>query len=405
VNYHWRQGNELELLINGDQFFPCVFDCIRRAQSEVLIETFIIAADEVGIQLRDALLDAAGRGVSIEITVDGYGTAELESDYIAELVEAGISFRMFEPKRPLFGIRTNIFRRLHRKIIVVDRETAMIGGINFAADHLRGYGAMAKQDYALRLKGPVVGDLYGASRDLLADYAGAERRPFGEPPTRTAGNAAVLLSLRDNARNRTDIEKQYLQGIQDANERIVLANAYFFPGYRLLRSLRNASGRGVRVVIILQGKPDKQYTRMLGSLLYGHLLRHGIEIYEYLSHPFHGKIAIIDHEWATIGSSNLDPLSLYLNLEANVFTRDVDLNGQLHAHLAKMIERDCSRVSFHSVNRKRWWQAPLIFLSFHFLRRFPSLAGLLPGHTPRIQSLSEHRKRRRQGRVAERSMR
>lgn len=405
MKYHWRQGNELELLINGDQFFPCAFDCIRQAQSEILIETFIIAADEVGMLLRDALLDAAGRGVNIEITVDGYGTAELESDYIAELVEAGISFRMFEPKRPVFGIRTNIFRRLHRKIIVVDRETAMIGGINFAADHLRNYGAMAKQDYALKLQGPVVRDFYGASSDLLADYAGAERRPSGETPTSAAGTAAVLLALRDNAGNRTDIEKQYLQGIQDANERIVLANAYFFPGYRLLRGLRNASGRGVRVVVILQGKPDKKYTWMLGSLLYGHLLRHGIEIYEYLSHPFHGKIAIIDHEWATVGSSNLDPLSLYMNLEANVFIRDGDLNRQLHAHLAKMIESDCSRVSFRSVMRKRWWQAPLIFLSFHFLRRFPSLAGLLPGHTPRIQSLTEHRRRRRQGQVVGRSMR
>lgn len=405
MKYHWRQGNELELLINGDQFFPCAFDCIRQAQSEILIETFIIAADEVGMLLRDALLDAAGRGVSIEITVDGYGTAELESDYIAELVEAGISFRMFEPKRPVFGIRTNIFRRLHRKIIVVDRETAMIGGINFAADHLRNYGAMAKQDYALKLQGPVVRDFYGASSDLLADYAGAERRPPGETPTSAVGTAAVLLALRDNARNRTDIEKQYLQGIHDANERIILANAYFFPGYRLLRGLRNASGRGVRVVVILQGKPDKKYTRMLGSLLYGHLLRHGVEIYEYLSHPFHGKIAIIDHEWATVGSSNLDPLSLYMNLEANVFIRDGELNRQLHAHLAKMIESDCSRVSLRSVMRKRWWQAPLIFLSFHFLRRFPSLAGLLPGHTPRIQSLSEHRRRRRQGQVVGRSMR
>lgn len=167
----------------------------------------------------------------------------------------------------------------------------------------------------------------------------------------------------------------------------MVANAYFFPGYRLLRELRNAARRGVQVTLIMQGQPDMPLVRLCSRLLYNYLLRDGVVIHEYCQRPLHGKVALVDSEWATVGSSNLDPLSLSLNLEANLIIRDPAFNQQLHDHLQQLADAKCKRVTLQRITRGHWWRAPLIFLSFHFLRHFPAIAGWFPAHSPRIKSL------------------
>lgn len=146
MNERWHAGNRIELLVNGEAFYPRVFEAIARARREVLLETFIIYEDKVGLALRKALLAAARRGVRVELIVDGYGTADLGRDYVRSLLEAGVRLHLFDPRPRLLGLRTNLFRRLHRKLLVVDGGTAFVGGINFSADHLADFGAMAKQD-------------------------------------------------------------------------------------------------------------------------------------------------------------------------------------------------------------------------------------------------------------------
>src|SRR5690606_13315893 len=131
-------------------------------------------------------------------------------------------------------------------------------------------------------------------------------------------NVRALFTLRDNNHNKHNIERHYLRAIRSAKKRIVIANAYFFPGYTMLHALRNAARRGVKVILILQGQPDMPWVRLLSSLLYGYLVNGGVTIYEYCKRPLHGKVALVDDHWVTVGSSNLDPLSLALNLEANL---------------------------------------------------------------------------------------
>ncbi|WP_137973187.1 cardiolipin synthase ClsB [Pseudomonas sp. F(2018)] len=385
MNYNWREGNQVQLLINGEEYYPRVFECIRAAQREVLIETFIIFEDKVGNELQQVLIDAAQRGVRVELTVDGYGTADLSREFVAAMTSAGVNIHVFDPSPRWLGMRTNLFRRLHRKVVVIDGERAFVGGINYSADHLGDFGPMAKQDYAVEVVGPIVADLHAASLRVMRPALDAPSQV--RPVTRLAGDARMLLTVRDNDAHSRDIEAQYLLAIRSANYRLVVANAYFFPGYRLLRELRNAARRGVRVTLILQGQPDMPWARGFSRMLYNYLLRDGVEIHEYCQRPLHGKVALADREWATVGSSNLDPLSLALNLEANLFIRDARFNQQLYEHLHTLINEHCKRISLERVIRGYWWRAPLIFLCFHFTRLFPAIASKFPGHSPRLKSL------------------
>ncbi|WP_346795472.1 cardiolipin synthase ClsB [Halomonas sp. Bachu 37] len=388
VNFQWKENNEAEFLINGNQYFRSVFDCIRAARREILLETFIIFNDEVGKKLKEALLEAAARQVQIDITVDGYGTADLDSEFISELTDAGIRMHVYDPKPRLFGMRTNLFRRLHRKIVVVDGEVAYISGINFGADHLPDRYAMGKQDYGVRVRGPIVKDIRDAAGALLVEHQALKKLPELQGSSSAAGKAAMLMAIRDNNHHRNDIEAHYIRAIRSATSRLVIANAYFFPSYRLCHELRNAARRGVNVTLILQGRPDMPWARMFSSSLYSYMLQDGVKIYEYTERPLHGKIAIIDHDWSTVGSSNLDPLSLSLNLEANLFVRDAELNRQIHTHLEQLIDQSCKLITTEAAKKGRWWRTPLMIVSFHFLRHFPKRMGWLPVHAARLKTLS-----------------
>jgi len=385
----WRDGNEFELLENGEVYFPRVNQAIAQARSEILIETFILFDDKVGQALRQALIEAAGRGVQIDVTVDGYGSDTLPNEFIQGLTDAGVRLHVFDPRPRLMGVRTNLFRRMHRKIVAIDGRLAFIGGINFSADHLPDFGPMAKQDYAVQVTGPLSTDLANYVRETL--QAARVKRRWRLRSARLAppvGEASGRLVVRDNEANPTAIESAYRVAIRGAHEDILIANAYFFPGYRLLRDLVNAARRGVRVRLVLQGQPDMRVAQKAAEMLYDYMAGAGIIIYEYCDRPLHGKVACIDQRWATVGSSNLDPFSLALNLEANVVIHDCEFNHVLRDNLEHLIEQHCRRIERPKRKRgwlgRRPWHSVLVF---HFLRRFPAWAGSLPAHKPRLESL------------------
>lgn len=389
MNVQWHDGNLIELLINGDDFYPQVFAAIEAAREEVLIETFIWRDDTVGQQLRDVVVAAAERGVHVEVLVDGYGSDELPPAFLETLTHAGVKLLAFDPRARLLGVRTNLFRRLHRKLVVIDGHLGWVGGINFCADHLDEYGPMAKQDYAVQVRGSIVQSLRQASVRLMDETRRTPRTPLAVaqqvPLEPDSHDARIALVLRDNHAHRDDIEEQYLAAIDAARERVMIANAYFFPSYRLLRALREAARRGVAVTLLLQGMPDMPLVRLCSRLLYNYLLRDGVVIREYTQRPLHGKVAVVDRHWSTVGSSNLDPLSLSLNLEANLLIDDHAFNQRLAAHLDGLVRQHSKAVTLQRVLRGYWWRAPLIFLCFHFLRHFPSWIGLLPAHSPKLR--------------------
>jgi len=391
----WIEGNDIRLLENGEQFFPRVFACIANARKEVVLETFILFEDKVGLQLHEALVAAARRGVQVDVTIDGWGSPDLSERFLSSLAEVGVRVHVFDPGPRPFGWRPKLLRRMHRKIVVVDGEVAFVGGINYSADHLADFGPEAKQDYSVEIRGPLVAEIHRFCHAALAQglrHQREQRRwwrwrrhlrtvPQQLPP---AGTAAAMLVVRDNHRHQNDIEHHYRIAIRHAKKRIWIANAYFFPGYRLISELRRAARRGVDVRLILQGQPDMAIVKTAGSMLYYHLLRAGVRIFEYCQRPLHGKVALTDDEWATVGSSNLDPLSLSLNLEANVVIRDRQFNAELAANLGRLMCETCNEVTIAQVEEQKGWTIAQSFLAYHFTRRYPSWATWLPQHVPRL---------------------
>jgi cardiolipin synthase len=398
----WFDGNDFTLLENGEEFYPRVFGRIAAAREEVVIETFILFEDKVGVALQEALVAAARRGVQVDLTIDGWGSPDLSDQFIAGLVGAGVRLHVFDPGPRPFGLRPNVLRRMHRKIVVIDGETAFIGGINYSADHLGDYGPEAKQDYAVEMHGPIVAEVHrfvhanlaaGSRHDPQARRWWRWRRRARHAPEQLphAGSARAMLVSRDNGAHTTDIERQYRIAIRAARERIVIANAYFFPGYRLIRDLRRAARRGVDVRLILQGQPDMAIVKVGASALYGHLARAGVRIFEYCERPLHGKVALVDREWSTIGSSNLDPLSLTLNLEANVIVRDRGFNEHLHARLDALMRHSCRQVTFEEVQQSGGLANVVRgYIAYHLVRLYPLLTALLPRHRPRLEAAMAH---------------
>ena len=398
MNSRWVPGNRFTLLENGEDYFPRVFSAIEGAEREVLIETFIWFDDQVGQALRDALIAAARRGVQTHVLIDGWGSPDIALPFTQSMLDAGVHLRSFEPARRLFGARINMLGRMHHKLAVIDARRAFVGGINYAQDHLVELDPMSKQDYAVEIEGPLVGQIHAFCRTNL-EKPQPERRLWmrrwsslmdrrRHAPGSLADGAVAAFVTRDNSSHRTDIERQYRVAIRSAHRHIVIANAYFFPGYRLLRDLRRAARRGVRVDLILQGQPDMPWVQRATMLLYELLLRAGVHVHEFVERPLHAKVAVIDDEWATVGSSNLDPTSLSLNLEANVMVRDQAFALELRQVLEGLIQNKCKTVNLPRPGPLlSSWIAVRTTVVYHVLRRFPAWERWTPSRAPRVVPL------------------
>lgn len=378
--------NRFQLLESGEQYFPEVFAAIAAAQREIIVETFIWFDDAVGRVLHRELLAAAQRGVQIDVTIDGYGSPDFPASMLQPLLDAGVRMHIYDPRPRILGLRTNLFRRMHRKIVVVDGALAFVGGINFAVDQMAGHASIGKLDFAVRVQGPLVRTIHEFAQQQAALFVRDThrgRRFWLRPFTRRTA-ATTGFVVRDNQRHRDDIERCYIRALRAARQEVIVCNAYFFPGFHLLRELRRAARRGVAVHLILQGSPDMPAVKRWEELLYPPLLRAGVVIHEYMSHPLHAKVAVVDTSWSTVGSSNLDPLSLALNLEANVIIQDEAFIARLRQRLWQIAEKECRVVA--SMPGRYSWRVLVQTLVYHATRHFPTLAGWLPAHTPKLYS-------------------
>lgn len=347
-------GNRIRLLESGREFFPALLAAIRAAQRSIHLETYIFADEGAGREVLAALSEAVGRGVQVRVLVDGFGSGAVARVLAAALPAPGGQVRVYRPAR-WWGPHRRAFRRLHRKIAVIDGREAFVGGINIdgepARDEVTGELIGARLDFAVACEGPVAAAVSLAARRLwwavgLAALgklgAPAPRRPRAGAPL--PGGVRASLVLRDNLRHRGDIERSYLGAIRAARRQILIACAYFQPGRRFRRALVRAARRGVRVRLLLQGRVEYRVQHRAQRAWYGQLLREGIEIYEYRRSYLHAKVAVIDDDWATVGSSNIDPFSLLLAREANVVVHDRDFASRLRGALERAIEQDSRRL-------------------------------------------------------------
>jgi cardiolipin synthase len=365
-------AHDMRLLRSGVALFAALIEAVDRAQHEVLLETYIFDFAGAGSDVAHALARAGQRGVQVCVVVDGVGTGALPTEWAQRFAQAGVQCRVYSPLAGAGFWLPSRWRRLHRKLCVVDQAVAFCGGINILDDfidpNVPGGLQLPRLDYAVSLRGPLVDKVHDAMTQLWSrieavrelrsqDIAGAlEALRSADQDLRLPTRGTVQLVLRDNVRHRTQIERAYRKALASARHDVVVASAYFFPGLRLRRALTMAARRGVRVRLLLQGKYEYFVPYRASRQLYGKLLAAGVEIYEYHASVLHAKVAVVDGHWATVGSSNLDPFSLLLAREANVVVRDASFAQDLQASLSEAMYSGATRVDPHTFAHRPWWQ-------------------------------------------------
>jgi len=404
-----QDGHEVILLESGDEYFAALERAIESARNSVFVETYIFHDDPSGRRIARALAEAYRRGVRVHVVVDGFGTPSLAGE-VGELLGACPgAVAVFRPERHALAFDRRRLRRLHRKLAVIDSRLAFVGGINLLDDRIDpNHGPLdaPRLDFAVQVRGPLVAHVNVAAQRLWHEiklvnaslHRGrrAARQAGGAPGStrgagdllqetwsqaRTvtsevtpAGRIRAQFAVRDNFRHRRTIERWYLRRIAQAREDVLIANAYFLPGARFRRALTLAAARGVRVRLLLQGRVEYRLQHYATQALYEQLLAAGIEIYEYRSSFLHAKVAVID-EHATVGSSNIDPFSLLLAREANVFVADAEFATDLRERLDRAIRAGSVAVALDAYRRRRWYQRLLHAFAFALLRIFVSLNG------------------------------
>jgi cardiolipin synthase len=333
-------NNDVQLLDSG-AYFKALLAAIDSAKHEILYETYIYAEDQTARAITEALMRAARRDVKVRVLVDWFGTGDRVARRLREeFAAACVHYRRFNP-----WFRRGAARS-HRKIAVIDAEIAFVGGINTNDNSLCDYAPYKelpapRWDFAVRVLGPLVAQIHRESQaqwtrvghlnlkhriDLFREL---RKQPpaLGERPMRAA------FVVRDNLRNRRTIQRAYLQAIGQARKRVLMATPYFAPGAKFRQALAQAARRGVDVCLLI-GVGEFRMQDAVAHSFYPQLLAAGVRIVEYRKTQLHAKVAVVDHDWATVGSSNCDALSLFVNQEANVVVRD----AAFASSMAKQIE-------------------------------------------------------------------
>jgi len=359
----FRPGHAVTLLENGAQFFPALIAAIDGAQREFWLETYIFETDEVGQAVMAALIRAAQRGVTVRLLVDGFGSLAFMRDQVERLQAGGVQVLVYRPIKRQGWWRLRL-RRLHRKLACADGVVAFVGGINILSDFRHQPSrnpTHPRWDFAVRLEGPVANDVRATMARLWRLVAWATRRgrlavPHSVPPTSWRGPHRVALVVRDSWRHRHDIEESYLRALAVAKREVWIVCAYFFPGRRFRRALQQCAQRGVRVRLVLQGLSDHPVLHYATRSLYPWLLAQGIELYEYTRAMMHAKVAVIDNRYLTVGSSNIDPFSLFLAREANAWVDDRELAAHLRQRIVEEVAEGGQALTTETLQQLPWYR-------------------------------------------------
>lgn len=373
-------GNRLTLLRCGAEYFPALEQAIDSARQEIFLQTYIYQTDEIGLRIAEAFKRATQRGVKVCLLIDGFGSYSLSKKFVRDLQQARINVLFYRPKISPLTLKRNRLRRLHSKIAVIDGKVAFVGGINIIDDFDGPKAEAPRIDYAVRIEGPLLGQITHEVRRLWRriewmNFRRSRVRTGPVPVTHPfADGVRAALVTRDNVLHRRDFERIYMHAITHAESDILIANAYFLPGRAFRRALISAVKRGVRVRLLLQGRMEYMLLFATHSF-YNKLLANGIEIYEYEKGFMHSKVAVIDNDWATVGSSNLDPFSFLLAREANIVVRDKAFTAELRQDIEKTIREGTRQIEEGYWKRLPFYRRGLSWVMYQVIRIMLSLIG------------------------------
>ena len=378
-------GNRFELLQGGDALFPRMREAIAAAEREVWLATYIFHDDPAATAVAAALVQAAARGVAVHLVVDGFGSIATLERVRALFADSPVQLEVFRPLDRWYAwLQPGQLRRLHQKLCVCDERVAFVGGINLIDDRHdmnHGWTDAPRLDFAVALEGPLAQSVHATARAVWARAHLARawreearvlaqaRTPVrdamrllrqlrgvaGSPDEQALVPVRAMFLVRDNLRQRRTIERSYVEAIRHAREQVDIAVPYFYPGHGFRRALRGAARRGVRVRLLLQGKVDYRIAALAAQVLYDEMRSNGIRIFEYTPAFLHAKVAVVDADWATVGSSNIDPLSLLLNLEANVVVRDAEFARALRERFEQALAVSAEVAALPARSGLRGW--------------------------------------------------
>jgi len=354
-------GHRVLPLRDGREAYPRMLESIRGAREHVLLETYIFADDTWGREFHRALCERAQAGVPVRVMYDAVGSSDTPREFFGDLRRAGCRVNQFNPIHGMLDPRRR--RRNHRKLLVVDGRVAYAGGLNIAREYAERW-----RDTAVEIRGPIVAHL---AYMFLTIWAKEERRHPGipTPPIPPAeGTTATLALSSDRWKNRWRLARSYRRAIAQSTKRVWISNAYFIPSRRFLRALRLAAKRGVDVRVLVPATTDVTPVYYASRALFARLLRWGVRVFEWQGEMMHAKTAVVDGEWATVGSYNIDHLSLMHNLELSIVVVDRDFG----AAMERMYEEDLRRC--REVEAREWrhrpWTTKLLERFFFFFRTF-----------------------------------
>jgi cardiolipin synthase len=330
------------LVHSGEDYFSRLERIILEAQTEIHIQTYIFDYDTIGKKIIDALKIAASRNVKINILLDGFGSFSFPEEVIKDLNKAGINIRFFSP---FFSANSlYIGRRLHHKIVVADSKTVLIGGINIADKYHGIEKTPPWLDYAVEINDENISkSLQELCRDMYFKNRIIRRKKIISLYENANINSVSVLQ-NDWLKRKNEVFKSYIDKISTAEKEIVIVSSYFLPGKKLIRTLKNASQNEVTIKLILSGISDVPMARRASCHLYSKLLRYNIELYEWKKSVLHGKISVIDANWTTIGSFNLNNLSSFASIEMNVAIDSEKFAKEYLVHLNEIIAQ-CERIT------------------------------------------------------------
>jgi cardiolipin synthase len=399
-------GNGVELLQGGDELFPSMQQAIAAARHEVWLATYIFHDDDAAQAVARSLIEAAARGVAVHVVVDGFGSIATMARVRALFAGSAVKLEVFRSlDRWWAWLQPGQLRRLHQKLCVCDQAVAFVGGVNLIDDRHdmnHGWTDTPRLDFAVRVQGPLVTAVHATARAMWArahlahgwreevrTLARSERPMqsakallrqlrMNPVPAQAADDTQPMRAaflVRDNLRQRRIIERSYVEAIRHARSRVDIAVPYFYPGRGFRTALRKAARRGVRVRLLLQGKVDYRIAAVAARALYEELRANGVRIFEYTPAFLHAKVALVDDEWATVGSSNIDPLSLLLNLEANVVVRDAAFAASLAQRFDALFALSAEVLDEQRAGVRGWFQRVAVAAAANLYLRVAGITG------------------------------
>jgi cardiolipin synthase len=377
----YKDGHAVELLRSGRQYFSACLREINRAEHYIHFQTYIVDDDATGRRFVNALIKASERGVRIYFLLDAYGGSTFSKNLIDEVEKAGIFFRKFSPAFITRDFQMSL--RLHHKVLLVDGNIAIVGGMN-VANRYRGIRDIKEWlDFAVLIKGPECAHVLLILKKLWnkAFIPNRERaRETIHNPVHYSENVRVRVLQNNWYRNKIEILKGYRYAMKHSKDRMIIMASYFLPGRNERRLLRFASRRGVDIKIVLAAESDAQLFKRATNFLYDFILRNNIRIYEYLPSNLHAKVATVDGIWCTIGSYNLNHLSDYGSVEMNVDILSHRFVKDLEAILQGIIENDCRQIKFSEYTRRKTWFSRLAdWSSYQTIRLLMRIMFMLTG--------------------------